>query len=172
MYTWLELTDIPAQGRDFSFEESRDWDELLHKHSMQGSPESDIQLGLHVLPQSEGFLLTGYLKGVFSLPCERCLKSAKVGVDRKFQIFEDFSAASDTPLESLLREISGHWELNIEHLMWEQFNLSLPGKILCSEECKGLCPHCGKDLNEGPCSCSTEKTDPRLEIFKKIKISK
>ena len=40
--------------------------------------------------------------------------------------------------------------------------------VLCREDCKGLCPHCGKDLNEGPCGCEPRQIDPRLEALKKL----
>jgi uncharacterized protein len=45
----------------------------------------------------------------------------------------------------------------------------LPTKRLCSEDCKGLCPYCGKDLNEGRCDCEVDEIDPRFEVLKKLK---
>ena len=45
--------------------------------------------------------------------------------------------------------------------------LALDGKHLCKEDCKGLCPTCGKDLNEGPCGCGKE-LDPRLAVLAKL----
>jgi uncharacterized protein len=47
--------------------------------------------------------------------------------------------------------------------------LALPMKKLCSENCKGLCPKCGKNLNDGPCECRDEKIDPRWEPLQKLK---
>ena len=48
------------------------------------------------------------------------------------------------------------------------FFMNVPGKFLCSEDCKGLCPQCGADLNEGDCGCDNEVIDPRWEALKKI----
>lgn len=48
--------------------------------------------------------------------------------------------------------------------------LAVPTKILCSENCAGLCPKCGKNLNEGPCSCSDESIDPRWDALKNLKL--
>ena len=48
--------------------------------------------------------------------------------------------------------------------------LAVPMKQLCSEDCKGLCPRCGKNLNEGPCNCKEENLDPRWEPLKELKI--
>lgn len=50
----------------------------------------------------------------------------------------------------------------------EYILLELPTKFLCKPDCKGLCPQCGKNLNEGKCSCSARQVDPRLEILKKL----
>ncbi|MGB9809870.1 MAG: YceD family protein, partial [Caldanaerobacter sp.] len=46
--------------------------------------------------------------------------------------------------------------------------LSLPMKFLCKEDCKGLCPICGTNLNYGSCSCKREDIDPRLEVLSKL----
>lgn len=51
--------------------------------------------------------------------------------------------------------------LDLDELVYENLLSDLPAKILCKEDCKGLCPQCGKDLNEGPCDCS-KPVDPRL----------
>ena len=45
--------------------------------------------------------------------------------------------------------------------------LNMDMRILCREDCKGLCPQCGKNLNEGPCGCS-KPIDPRLEKLKAL----
>ena len=52
-------------------------------------------------------------------------------------------------------------EVDVEDLARTAFILDMDAKFLCSEDCKGLCPRCGADLNLGPCGCGKE-TDPRL----------
>jgi uncharacterized protein len=54
----------------------------------------------------------------------------------------------------------------IDDLVREAIILSLPLKPLCSEDCKGLCPICGTDLNRSQCSCVKERTDPRWDQLK------
>lgn len=51
--------------------------------------------------------------------------------------------------------------LDLDELVLEDVFLNLPTKVLCKENCKGICPQCGKNLNEGPCDC-TKPVDPRL----------
>ena len=60
--------------------------------------------------------------------------------------------------------------LLLEDLLREQVLLAVPLKVICREDCKGLCPHCGKNLNEeGACSCADELEDPRWAALKEIR---
>lgn len=58
--------------------------------------------------------------------------------------------------------------ISLDEIVMNGCILSLPEKFLCSADCKGLCPVCGKDRNEGACSCEQDEGDPRLEIFRKL----
>ena len=61
-------------------------------------------------------------------------------------------------------------EIEIDDIVYDNFLMHVEGKYLCKEDCKGICPECGKDLNEGECDCSKENIDPRwsalLDIMK------
>ena len=59
-------------------------------------------------------------------------------------------------------------ELNLEEYIWSQVVSSLPMKTLCSNDCKGLCPTCGVDLNTQSCDCMGNTIDPRLEKLKEL----
>ena len=54
--------------------------------------------------------------------------------------------------------------------LWEEFSLALPVKPLCRPDCRGLCPECGKNLNEGACGCSRDSGDPRLAALRQLKV--
>ena len=56
----------------------------------------------------------------------------------------------------------------MDELVMTDVTLELPFQLLCREECKGLCPVCGADLNETTCNCNTKKVDPRLEKLKML----
>lgn len=56
--------------------------------------------------------------------------------------------------------------LNMDEAVNSFIILSLPYRFLCRRDCKGLCQQCGKNLNEGPCSCKDEKGDPRWDVLK------
>lgn len=61
-----------------------------------------------------------------------------------------------------------NYELPLDQLVEEDLILSLPSKSLCRKDCRGLCPKCGKNLNEGLCGCRSDTTDPRLEVLRQL----
>ena len=57
--------------------------------------------------------------------------------------------------------------LNLDDLVLEDIYLSMPARFLCKDDCKGLCPNCGKDLNDGSCGCK-KTIDPRLAVLQQF----
>lgn len=60
------------------------------------------------------------------------------------------------------------FKLELDEVVISDILLSLPQKNLCKKDCKGLCQSCGKNLNEGECTCDKRQIDPRLEILKQF----
>ena len=64
-------------------------------------------------------------------------------------------------------------DLDVDRLVYLEVLMSWPLKVLCKEDCKGICSRCGKNLNEGPCGCAEKPKDPRMaaisDIFSKFK---
>ena len=89
--------------------------------------------------------------------CDRCLKpiDSTLRFDIKRTLVKKGSLQSDDDLEYL--EIEGDGFVDIDDTVREEFVLAFPMKHLCSEQCKGLCQSCGKNLNDGSCSCKEEK---------------
>ena len=170
---WLSLSDIPAEGREFSFQDDQSWESLWQENDFTCFVADGLVVDLKVIPQKKGFYIQGKITGAVFLPCNRCLEQATVVIDNSFGIFEEFEPVEpDYVQKPLLRFIEGRWELDLHHLFWEQFLLSLPDKYLCSENCKGLCPHCGQNLNEKSCSCEQNAGHPGLAVLKQLKIEK
>ncbi len=59
--------------------------------------------------------------------------------------------------------------MDLSPLIREQVLLALPTRPLCQEDCRGLCPHCGINLNRSACGCRVETVDPRLEALRSLK---
>ena len=58
--------------------------------------------------------------------------------------------------------------LDMDEQLREQLEMEFPMRFLCREDCKGLCPKCGKNLNEGECDCNHTEIDPRMEPLRKL----
>jgi uncharacterized protein len=93
------------------------------------------------------------LEGTATIPCRRCLTDATVTVqDEAHLVFAD--VGDDETEDSDVHPIDPRaTELDLRPAIREQWILAAPGYALCREDCKGLCPRCGADLNAGPCDC-------------------
>ena len=101
--------------------------------------------------------------------CARCLKPAQLEIsDKLMYLYYSHSAEGLDELDDYMPvEVNNFGRvLDIMPQIEESIYTLLPTKVLCREDCKGLCPECGADLNEGTCSCKNQNVDPRLEALK------
>jgi len=119
--------------------------------------------------------LRGRLSAGLELQCARCLESVPQQVAREFELLYRPLGAdagrdelSVTDAEAEIGYYQGDGVL-LEDVLREQVLLALPLKITCRENCKGLCPHCGKNLNQEQCSCAFPVDDPRWSALKEIR---
>src|SRR5579864_4247854 len=119
--------------------------------------------------------LQGELATSLELPCARCLDPVVQNVARSFDLLYR-PLGTDAGNEELSVTVAeaevGYYKgegLLLEDVLREQVLLSVPLKVVCREDCKGLCPHCGKNLNEERCSCAAPLEDPRWEALKEIR---
>lgn len=169
---WIALNDIPADGRDFSFEDQTPWEQAWKAFGVPVEVLRPMRAEVFIQPQGDGAILRGSLEGAVRIPCDRCTTPYEVSFDVRFDSYEDLPTSVDeSDGEIRVREENGNLELNIWAALWEQFVLALPVKPLCSEECRGLCPGCGKNLNSEKCECDSPEGDPRLALFRNLKIS-
>lgn len=96
--------------------------------------------------------------------CDRCAKPIKLSLAT--DIFHTLvTHLNDETNDELL--LVNELRFDLDPLITEDIFLDFPAKLLCDEECKGVCPRCGKDLNTGSCSCEKE-IDPRLAALKQL----
>lgn len=96
--------------------------------------------------------------------CDRCAESVKKEFDYSFAHTLVSSLNNEENDELMLIE---DMRFDLDSLITEDVFLSLPTKILCSDNCKGLCPKCGANLNSGVCACKKD-IDPRLAALKEL----
>lgn len=113
------------------------------------------------------FYWHGKVAGDIVLPCRRCLADATVHVeDEQHVIFaEAGSDEADDPDVRVLDERSNI--IDLRPTLREQWVLNAPTFAVCREECQGICPTCGKDLNEGPCDCPGSR-DSRWDALRRV----
>jgi uncharacterized protein len=123
----------------------------------------------------EDIRLKGKLDTSLEVVCARCLEPVVQEVAREFDLLyrplgtdAGHEELSVTDAEAEIGYYQGEGLL-LEDVLREQVLLALPLKTVCREDCKGLCPHCGKNLNEGQCSCAEEVEDPRWAALKEIR---
>lgn len=118
----------------------------------------------------------GYMRMTLSLslsyiaPCARCL--AHVCGDFSFDV--ERTVVPEGMLANISEEEADDYAivrkgfLDMDEELLELLELNFPTKHLCSHDCKGFCPHCGKDLNTGECECGEKEIDPRLAPLQKL----
>ena len=119
----------------------------------------EIHADLHGLSGSAELTLT--VRYTVSKPCDRCGALTQRAYDRQFThlVVRELADQADDDGDYVVAEDD---RLDLDELVREDILLDLPTKYLCREDCKGLCPTCGKDLNQGPCGCARQEIDPRL----------
>lgn len=116
----------------------------------------------------------GKAKLALIIPCDRCLEPVRV--DLNFDIIRtiDLSETEEEGIEGLEEQpyVNGY-NLDVDQLVCHELILNLPMKVLCSEDCKGICNRCGTNLNRETCDCDIRSADPRMaviqDIFKQFK---
>ena len=142
-----ETDQIPFEldGVDFPYEENQ-------------ITVSSLRFSGRVFDQSGFLRLFGTVTGQYSASCARCLAP----------VVEDFFAELDLAVETGACDteeevvVAEGQRIDLTALCIETVFTNLPLRLLCREDCKGLCPKCGKDLNEGECNCVQKEIDPRL----------
>ncbi len=126
---------------------------------------------LHMTRTGRGVLVEGRLNALVEQPCGRCLEPARVPVDVSFdeEFFQTLDmgsgAALDVPKDDPAVLIDGHHEINLDELVRQYLQSAVPIRPLCTENCAGLCPQCGQNLNQGACTCATRPADDRWAVL-------
>ena len=135
----------------------------------------DLSFEIHKDKDKDRFRLVGSAKAELELVCGRCLEPFRLHVDAPFDVrYLPATAASNDEDEQVEDEDLGTSyyrddQIDLNELLREQFYLALPMKPLCQEDCKGLCPHCGTNLNTSTCTCAPAWEDPRLAALKALR---
>ena len=106
---------------------------------------------------------------IVGIPCDRCLEDVEVKVTLDFKHKIDTESDAYDQSEDLDENnyIDGY-SLDVEQLVYNELLVGWPTKILCSEDCKGICNVCGQNLNKGTCNCEDTGLDPRMSVIRDV----
>ena len=129
---------------------------------------SDVHV--HIVGVSEReLLIEGHAELTIELVCDRCLEP----VNRDFSLsfshpisLDDKDAVHNEDMHEA-NYVDGY-KLDVDRLLFNEILVGWPSKVLCKEDCKGLCNTCGQNLNEGTCDCEDTGLDPRMSVIRDL----
>jgi uncharacterized protein len=118
--------------------------------------------------------VNGHIDTRAQVECDRCLKKVELPVSADFALeyipgseYESSQAAELTEDEMSVSVFDGE-AIDVDEIVKEQVLLAVPTRMLCRDDCKGICPECGIDKNTGDCACGTNEVDPRWAALKNL----
>jgi uncharacterized protein len=134
-----------------------------------------VFLAFEIFKNQAQFRLAGSVDTVLELPCSRCLEPFTIPVhadfDLRYQPHTQNTGEGEREIEEddLTTAFYENDEIDLGQLMREQLYLALPMKPLCADECLGLCPVCGTNLNLETCTCTRNWEDPRFAALRELR---
>jgi uncharacterized protein len=133
-----------------------------------------VHLAFDIHKDKDQFHLAGRVATVLGMSCGRCLEPFELPFDEAFDVLylphtqntgEGEREVEDDDLATAFYDAK---VIDLGRLMREQFYLAVPMKPLCRVTCRGLCPTCGTNLNDGACACAAEQEDARWAELRKL----
>ena len=171
---YIETKEIGPEGlvvdRDIA------WHMPPPKEGDDDVPVDHVHLTGEIQKDGHGFAFSGDIATRAMLVCGRCLESYGLPLDMHFDLLytsrpepQDRHGESRVDVDSFTEVHFDGVRFDLDALLAEQIYLALPLKPLCRDDCRGLCPRCGADLNSAECGCTTEtEPDPRLAALKRL----
>ncbi len=174
----IRVDQIPAEGKTYHLrvreKKANQYFSLLKDSDF--SALSDLTGTVNVWVQDGMIIVEGDLKVDLRLTCSRCVSHFRYPVSQHFRSiyapFYETCQEEELQLKPYDMDVSIYngEELDLDDVLYEQVFLGIPAQALCSSECKGLCPICGANLNEGPCRCRVSTSHSSFEALKCLKL--
>jgi uncharacterized protein len=173
----IEIQHIPSNGTTLSFSKVAKDFAVLKKLEEQGECRLDtpLMITLNVVPERDMIKVKGTISTTATLSCSRCLEEYQCPIDHSFilrfsrQIPTDLHDSSEGQVELTADQIGLIYfygdEIDFKDSVQEQMVLALPIKPLCGENCKGLCQHCGANLNDQRCICGNDNSNSPFAVL-------
>jgi uncharacterized protein len=149
--------------------------ELVQRTPLHAKGEAELVEEVEGQRRVADIRLRGHLATKAETLCARCAEPVEYDVNSDFDLLYRPVNADTHPDEASISQAEteiGFYQgdgIQLEDVLKEQVLLSLPAKMLCREDCKGLCPQCGKNWNQNDCRCEVKHADPRWAALESIK---
>lgn len=168
--------NIPEEGLSVQFFKDKTWTgQIFAGEDNPGFALDRIDVSATLKRIRQTLYLEGNLHTEVEMDCSRCLEAARLPISAPFKYILT-PAQTEHPEEQELNAEDLDFVyyqddlIDLDPLVTEQILLQIPMKVLCREDCRGLCPHCGINLNQHSCQCHAERIDSRLAVLKKLKV--
>lgn len=174
----LRIDDITAEAKELGFEEPEAQVNAIFERRPPQEYRIEGPIGVTISYYRAGtdLFFSGKLRAATRAICARCTDEFVWPDERSFRfvltprsVGMDSKGIQDEDLELSLYEGE---EIDLGPLICEQFLLSLPTRPLCAEDCRGLCPHCGANLNQAECGCTENSFDQRFAVLRSLKLGR
>ena len=176
----VHVDQVPIEGLSRECELDPSWFSLppeAHTDGESFDVAEPIRVSFLLERSGRDFRTTLTVSTKARVNCSRCLNDFLFDVNARTQFTfcrilkdEPVEKEIELDLEDMESGLLTGDEIDLSELVYEQIVLSIPIKPLCKEGCKGLCPMCGADRNVEDCKCKADRTDPRWDALKKLKI--
>ena len=146
------------------------FDELPFSIKLDERFSETVYVRVELEKRRRQLFLTGHVKTAGSFPCDRCLDSFSKEIEfdyRMAYVYNENDAGEVDRGEITVIQTSTN-EIEIDEDVRQYLLLAIPLKLLCKDDCAGLCATCGKNMNRETCNCEKDEIDPRWATFKKI----
>jgi uncharacterized protein len=176
----VHVTQIPEKGIDLKEEFPREWLINIPEYSDDTGThiEGPIRISGRVVMEGDNLRVSGQAAADLATVCTRCGEPVvhPLRGDFDLRLIKGHESEISTELELTPEDFDrGYYDgivVDLAPFFQEEIALQVPVQILCRPDCRGLCSHCGVNLNEKQCGCVQETGDPRLAVLKGLKIEK
>jgi uncharacterized protein len=172
----INVVTIPEEGLSFDLSENgKSFQACFQYIDNPDFSLREVDIKCQISNTSGTIFIKGNLSVLFGINCSRCLEDVGLPSSGDFAytlVPTKQEIKEDVELKAEELEISYYQDdfIDLTPIICEQIILLIPIKPLCSEECKGLCPHCGSNLNTASCNCQLEFVDQRLAVLKNYRV--
>lgn len=165
----VNLSDVlTSEGKQLSMDIPLEMTCFVSSHeSFEIVEKSPVHLRFTNI-EKEKARIEGSVLLTFRTGCDRCLTEVPTRMELQFDrvVASPEVSEEDDKLDDL--SFMEGYQLNVETFVYNEMIGNWPAKILCKEDCKGLCPVCGQNLNVKDCGCDTFVPDPRMAVIQDI----